>query len=75
MTPIHETIINKRTNSSPIWLMRQAGRYLPACLINHTGVFVTFLLIIVSSIGVIIISKYISIVLVVGYVNKESYFL
>ena len=29
MTPIKNCIVNKDTKTNPIWLMSQAGRYLP----------------------------------------------
>ena len=29
MSPIEQVILNKKTQINPIWIMRQAGRFLP----------------------------------------------
>ena len=49
-----------------------SGKYLPACLINQIGELVVLLFIKTSWIGVILISKYIIIVLVLYYVNNGN---
>ena len=46
MTPIKECLVNKNTSTNPIWLMRQAGRYLPEFrdIRKHNTNFITLCL-------------------------------